>query len=59
MATAVAFEGGVAWLGYTLGGVLVSIAALVSITHFCIPSLTYQLLFGDRAVVRRAVLGER
>ena len=59
VATAVAFESGVAWLGYALGGVLVSVVALVSITQFCIPSLIYQLLFGDRAIAYRAVFRGR
>ena len=48
--TAIAFELDVAWLGYALGGVLISVAALVSVTHFCIPSMVYQLLFGRRAM---------
>ena len=54
VATALAFEFGVAWLGYLLGGLLTSVAAIVSVTHFCIPSTVYQLLFGDRALVFRA-----
>ena len=59
VATALAFDGGVAWLGYSLGGVLTAVGFLVGITHFCIPSLTYHLLFGDRAIVYRAVFGRR
>ena len=53
VATALAFEGGQAWLGYLLGGLLVSVASLVSVTHFCIPSAVYQLLFGRRAAAAR------
>ena len=49
VATTVAFELNVAWLGYALGGTLTSVAALVSVTHFCIPSMVYQSLFGRRA----------
>ena len=48
--TAIAIELAVAWLGYALGGVLTSVAALVSVTHFCIPSMVYQFLFGRRAM---------
>ena len=47
--TALAFERGVAWLGYLLGGTLTAVAAIVSVTHFCIPSTIYQFLFGRRA----------
>ena len=57
-ATALAFTMGPAWLGYALGGALTSVAALVSITHFCIPSAVYQLLFGNRAAVSAALAGE-
>ena len=46
--TAVAFEVDVAWLGYLLGGMLTAVAAIVSVTHYCIPSTIYQLLFGRR-----------
>ncbi len=59
VATALAFEFGVAWLGYLLGGVLTSIAAVVSVTHFCIPSTIYQLLFGDRAAVYAGLSGRQ
>ena len=57
-ATALAFTIGPAWLGYALGGALTSVAALVSITHFCLPSTVYQLLFGDRAAAYDALAGE-
>ena len=57
--TILAFGSGAPWLGYLLGGVLASIVALVSVTHFCIPSLVYQLLFSDRALARSAVFGPR
>ena len=32
--------------GYVLGGMLTAVALLVSVTHFCIPSLVYGTLFG-------------
>ena len=56
---ALSFQLGVAPLGYTLGGLLTAVAALVSITHFCIPSFIYQFFFGDRALALRAVFGTR
>jgi len=43
--TASAFLGGADVAGYVLGGVLTSVAVLVSTTHFCIPSMVYRLLF--------------
>ncbi len=51
-ATASAFQSGAAWPGYLLGGVLTAVALLVSVTHFCIPSIIYQHLFGRRRPVR-------
>ena len=54
-----AFETGNAWLGYVLGGALTSVAAVISVTHFCIPSLIYQLLFGDRAVAHEAIFSRQ
>lgn len=59
VATAAAFQTDVAWLGYLLGGALTSVAAVVSVTHFCIPSLIYQLLFGDRAVADGALFSRQ
>jgi hypothetical protein len=56
IATAIAFESGTAWLGYTLGFALVGVAMLVGTVHVCIPSIIYQLAVGDRALVRRALL---
>ena len=47
-ATASAFMAGAPAAGYALGGVLTSVATLVSVTHFCIPSLIYGVLFGRR-----------
>ena len=52
--SAIAFELDVAWLGYALGGVLTSVGALVSVTHFCIPSMVYQFIFGRRAMMSSA-----
>jgi hypothetical protein len=48
-ATAGAFEAGLTPLGYALGGVLTAVAALVSTTHVCIPSLAYRLIMGGLA----------
>ncbi|MCI0900361.1 MAG: DUF4395 family protein, partial [Chloroflexi bacterium] len=48
--SAIAFELDLAWLGYALGGVLISVATLVSVTHFCIPSMVYQFLFGRQTM---------
>lgn len=44
--TALAFQVGVLWLGYVLGGLLTAVGLLVTLTHFCIPSIIYQALFG-------------
>ncbi len=57
VAMIVAFEGGAAWLGYALGVGIVSVAALVTFTHFCIPSFIYQTVFGDRSLARKALRG--
>lgn len=46
VATGAAFAADADALGYALGGVLTSVAAIVSVTHFCIPSLIYGILFG-------------
>lgn len=43
--TGLAFHQGALTLGYVLGGVLTAVAALVAVTHFCIPSLVYNTLF--------------
>lgn len=40
-----AFHSGALTLGYALGISLILVAALVSITHICIPSLIYNALF--------------
>ncbi len=47
-ATALAFGLGLTLLGYILGGALVAVAAVVSVSHFCVPSLVYGALFGRR-----------
>jgi hypothetical protein len=33
--------------GYVLGGALVAVAALITVSHICIPSLVYRALFGS------------
>lgn len=42
--TAQAFGINVAWMDYLLGGLLTAVAAIVSITHFCVPSTLYRFL---------------
>ena len=54
-AVALSFNLGVAPLGYVLGAMLISIAAVVSVTHFCIASFGYQFVFGDRALALRTI----
>ncbi len=44
-----AFHQGATVLGYALGGTLTAVATIVGVTHFCIPSLVYNKLFGRRA----------
>jgi hypothetical protein len=45
IATGWAFHVGATTVGYALGIPLVLVAGLVSVTHFCIPSLIYNTLF--------------
>ena len=45
VATAWAFQSGALIAGYILGGALTGIAALVSTTDICIPSMIYNALF--------------
>jgi hypothetical protein len=52
VATGWAFQMGADALGYVLGVPLALVAALVSITHICIPSMIYGALF------RRGTVGE-
>ena len=46
VATAWVFHTGHPRLGYVLGGLLTGVAALVSTTDVCIPSLVYRSIFG-------------
>lgn len=46
--TGLAFQEGAAVLGYVLGGTLTFVAAIIAVTHFCIPSLVYNKLFPPR-----------
>ncbi len=46
VATAWAFQAGHPMVGYVLGGLLTGVAALVSTTDVCIPSLLYRSVFG-------------
>lgn len=50
--TGLAFHEGASALGYLLGGTLTAVAAIVSVTHFCIPSLVYNTLFRRSASAR-------
>lgn len=52
VATGWAFHMGELLTGYLLGVPLILVAALVSITHYCIPSLIYNTLFKARTPVR-------
>lgn len=45
LATGWAFHAGASTLGYALGVLLILVAALVSITNICIPSMIYNALF--------------
>ena len=47
-ATVWAFHVGSTMVGFIVGIPLLLVAALVSVTHFCIPSLIYNTLFGKR-----------
>ena len=38
--------------GYVLGGALVAVAALITVSHVCIPSLVYRALFGNADLAR-------
>jgi hypothetical protein len=51
-ATGAAFAAGAPEAGYALGGMLSAVGALVSITHFCIPSTVYGILFGKPVACR-------
>lgn len=46
VATVWAFQAGHPIVGYVLGGLLTGVAALVSTTDICIPSLLYRSVFG-------------
>jgi len=45
-ASGAAFAAGLPAAGYVLGSMLAAVGALVSVTHFCIPSTLYGLVFG-------------
>ncbi|MFZ5724236.1 MAG: DUF4395 domain-containing protein [Pseudomonadota bacterium] len=48
VATGWAFYAGMSTLGFSLGIALILVAALVSVTNICIPSMIYNLLFGKK-----------
>ena len=43
---------------YFLGTMIVGIAGIVASTHFCIPSVLFHFLFGDRSLIVPAWTGE-
>ena len=56
---ALAFHAGYDATAYTLGVMFVGVGALVSVTHFCIPSTIYQFLFGDRSLIKPSIFGKK
>lgn len=52
LATGGLFYAGLDFTGYALGGALVAVAALITVSHICIPSLIYRALFGRADLVR-------
>jgi Domain of unknown function (DUF4395) len=48
IATGWAFYAGMNTVGYALGIPLILVAALVSVTHICIPSMIYNALFSKQ-----------
>jgi len=57
LALAVLFHNGFDNAGYVLGAMFVAVGSLVSTTHFCIPSLIFQFLFGDRSLIIPSITG--
>jgi hypothetical protein len=51
-ATGALFTGGLDVPGYVLGAALVAVAALITVSHVCIPSLIFRALFGRADLVR-------
>ena len=49
-ATAWAFSSGSLVAGYALGGALTGVAALVSLTDICVPSIIFRALFARRSL---------
>jgi hypothetical protein len=47
-ATAWAFGSGATMTGYVLGGILTAAGAVVSVSHFCLPSFVYAVLTARR-----------
>jgi hypothetical protein len=52
LATGGLFYAGLDVAGYLLGGALVAVAALITVSHICIPSLVYRALFGTPDLAR-------
>jgi hypothetical protein len=51
LATGALFVAGFDLSGYVLGGALVAVAALITFSHICIPSLVYRALFARSGLV--------
>jgi hypothetical protein len=54
---AIAFSGGYDLVAYGLGAMFIVVGALISITHFCIPSVIFQLMFGDSGLIKPSIVG--
>ncbi|ACG75182.1 conserved hypothetical protein [Anaeromyxobacter sp. K] len=54
-ATGLAFHAGSMVLGYALGATLTAVAGILSVTHFCIPSLVFNAMFQRGAIARARV----
>jgi hypothetical protein len=52
LATGALFQTGFDLAGYLLGGAMVATAGLITLTHVCLPSMVYRLLFDRRALAR-------
>jgi hypothetical protein len=51
LATGGLFYAGLDLAGYALGGALVAVAALITVSHICVPSLVYRTMFGRADIV--------
>jgi hypothetical protein len=58
-AIALAFQFEYTVAAYVLGVMFVGVAGIVATTHFCIPSVVFHFLFGDRSLIVPAWNGEK